>query len=188
MLFSGNFSFNFNIFFLLCPTIFDIFFWYAVFAGIVMLILGGQIALIGKYVALAGVVGLVLTQGRAKKGIFNKLISGVLSLYGITGYFSDILSYSRVLALCLATGVIAMVVNIMGTMAGLDNIVGILLLVFVFLLGHTFNLAMSLLGAYVHTSRLQYVEFFGKFYEGGGRKFSPLRMRTKYNWFTSTDK
>lgn len=161
-------------------AVFDVFFWYAVFAGILMLILGGSFVEIGKYTALAGVVGLILTQGRAKKGIFNKLISGVLSLYGITGYFSDILSYTRVLALCLSTGVIAMVVNIMGTMAGVDNVVGLLLLAVVFVLGHGFNLAMSLLGAYVHTSRLQYVEFFGKFYSGGGKEFMPFKVKNQY--------
>ena len=91
-------------------------------------------------------------------------------LYNITGWLSDALSYSRLLALGLATGVIASVFNQMGSMLG-GGIVGAVIFIIVFLIGHTFNLAINLLGAYVHTCRLQYVEFFGKFYEGGGKTF-----------------
>ena len=89
------------------------------------------------------------------------------------------LSYSRLLALGLATGVIASVVNSMGSMIG-DGPVGIIVFIIVFIVGHTLNLAINLLGAYVHTNRLQYVEFFGKFYEGGGRAFNPFTLKTKY--------
>ena len=89
------------------------------------------------------------------------------------------MSYSRLLALGLATGVIAQVVNQMGSMMG-NSVFGIILFVLVFLVGHTLNLAINLLGAYVHTCRLQYVEFFGKFYEGTGRAFRPFRNETKY--------
>ena len=89
------------------------------------------------------------------------------------------LSYSRLLALGLATGVIASVVNQMGSMAG-KGIFGAIVFIIVFIIGHVFNLAINLLGAYVHTNRLQYVEFFGKFSEGGGREFHPLRADTKY--------
>ena len=92
---------------------------------------------------------------------------------------SDVLSYSRLLALGLATGVIASVINQMGSMAG-SGIFGAIIFIIVFIFGHLFNLAINLLGAYVHTCRLQYVEFFGKFYEGGGRPFIPFRQDTKY--------
>ena len=97
----------------------------------------------------------------------------------MTGWLSDLLSYSRLLALGLATGVIASVVNQMGSMFG-NSVFGVLLFLAVFVVGHTFNLAINLLGAYVHTCRLQYVEFFGKFYEGGGKAFAPFALNTKY--------
>ena len=97
----------------------------------------------------------------------------------MTGWLSDVLSYSRLLALGLATGVIASVVNQMGSMFG-DGILGAIIFILVFIVGHALNLAINLLGAYVHTNRLQYVEFFGKFYEGGGKPFEPFFANTKY--------
>ena len=166
-------------------ALFDVGFWYFVLVGLVIFA-GGQMVIgsavmasIGKWLAIAGAVGLVLTQGRDKKNPIMKLMSGILSLYDITGYFSDLLSYSRIMALGLATGVIAQVVNTMGTLPG-ANIIGAVVFVAVFLLGHVLNLAINALGSYVHTSRLQYVEFFGKFFEGGGQPFRPLKPATKY--------
>ena len=140
----------------------------------------GILTAIGKYVALAGVVLIVLTAGRSSKNIFARLGLGLYSLYNTAaGYFSDILSYSRLLALGLATGSIAGVINLMGSMV--DNIVlKAIVMTVVFLVGHPLNMAINLLGAYVHTNRLQFVEFFSKFYEGGGRAFSPLKANTKY--------
>ena len=92
---------------------------------------------------------------------------------------SDVLSYSRLLALGLATGVIASVINTVATLFGF-NIFGILIFIVVFLVGHLFNILINCLGAYVHSSRLQYVEFFGKFYEGGGIPYKPFKINTKY--------
>ena len=132
-----------------------------------------------KVISAVGAVGLVLTQGRSKKNIFGKLTSGILSLYDVTGYLSDVLSYSRILALGLATGVIAMVINTMAKMLG-GGIIGYVLMAVALIIGHVFNIAINALGAYVHSSRLQYVEFFGKFYEGGGRTFNPFMVKTKY--------
>ena len=166
-------------------ALFDVGFWYFVLVGLVIFA-GGQMVIgstlmasIGKWLAIAGAVGLVLTQGRDKKNPIMKLMSGILSLYDITGYFSDLLSYSRIMALGLATGVIAQVVNTMGTLPG-RSIIGAVLFVVIFLFGHVLNLAINALGSHVHTSRLQYVEFFGKFFEGGGQAFRPLRPATKY--------
>ncbi|MDD4422635.1 MAG: V-type ATP synthase subunit I, partial [Eubacteriales bacterium] len=133
-----------------------------------------------KYLALAGAVLIILTSGRSSKSIFGRFGMGLYGLYGVaSGYLSDFLSYSRLLALGLATGSIAGVVNMMGAMPSNPVIKGITLTV-VFLLGHPLNMAINLLGAYVHTNRLQFVEFFSKFYEGGGRAFCPLKADTKY--------
>ena len=122
-------------------ALFDVGFWYFVLVGLVIFA-GGQMVIgsvvmasFGKWLAIAGAVGLVLTQGRDKKNPIMKLMSGILSLYDITGYFSDLLSYSRIMALGLATGVIAQVVNTMGTLPG-ANIIGAVVFVLVFLLGN----------------------------------------------------
>ncbi|HHW30841.1 MAG TPA: V-type ATP synthase subunit I [Clostridiaceae bacterium] len=164
---------------LIKDAIFDIGFWYIFLIGIGLLFAGGTIATVGKYMAIVGAILLVLTQGRSKKGIISKFFAGVLSLYNSVGYMSDVLSYSRLLALGLATGVVGSVINAMGTLLGF-NIFGILMLIIVFTVGHLFNIAINALGAYVHASRLQYVEFFGKFYEGGGKPYDPFKIKTKY--------
>ena len=132
-----------------------------------------------KWMAIIGAVGIVLMSGRANKNFGVRIALGAYDLYGMTSWLSDVLSYSRLLALGLATGVIASVVNQMGSMGG-RSIIGVILFIVVFLIGHTFNIGINLLGAYVHTCRLQYVEFFGKFYEGGGKAFEPFTLKTKY--------
>ena len=165
-------------------ALFDIGFWYGFIIGIALWLFGNSIipgsGSVGKWMTIIFAIGLILTQGRDKKNILSKLTSGVMSLYDITGYLSDILSYSRLLALGLATGVISSVLSILGSMGG-RNFFGILLFFVVFLIGHTLNFAINALGAFVHAARLQYVEFFGKFYEGGGESFNPLIKKTKYN-------
>ena len=135
---------------------------------------------IGGYVALVGVVLLVLTGGRTSKNIFARFFGGLYSVYNIaTGYLGDILSYSRLLALGLATGSIAGVFNLIVTMPSNPVVKGVMLAT-VGVAAHVANLAINLLGAYVHTDRLQFVEFFSKFYEGGGRGFAPLKANTKH--------
>lgn len=135
---------------------------------------------IGLYMLIAGVIILVLTAGRTSRSIFGKFFGGLYALYNTaTGYFGDILSYSRLLALGLATGSIASVINLIGTMPE-NKIVKLIALIIVFVVGHIANLAINLLGAYVHTDRLQFVELFSKFYTGGGREFAPLTVNTKY--------
>ena len=130
-------------------------------------------------VAAAAAVGIVLTAGRESRNWFKRIAKGLYGLYNLSGYLSDILSYSRLLALGLATGVIATVINQMGAMGG-RTIGGAILFIIVFLVGHSVNIGINLLGAYVHTNRLSFVEFFGKFYEGGGSEFTPLGVHTKY--------
>lgn len=143
--------------------------------------LSPSIGSIFGWVALAGAVLLVLTSGNAKNPL-AAIGLGFYALYNtITGYLSDLLSYSRLLALGLATGVIGTVINQMGSMV--PGVIGVVVFILVFVFGHLANLGINALGAYVHTNRLQYVEFFGKFYEGGGRAFNPFAAHTKYYKF-----
>ena len=172
----------------------DVIFWYMLLLGLIGLLIpssmfagiaGKQIVFpaalnaAAKWSAILGAVGIVLFSGRSSKNPALRIALGAYDLYNITGWLSDVLSYSRLLALGLATGVIASVVNQMGSMGG-KSIGGIILFIVVFVIGHVFNMAINLLGAYVHTCRLQYVEFFGKFYEGGGKPFEPFKLKTKY--------
>ncbi len=145
-------------------------------------------AAVGKYLLMAGAALIVLTAGRSTRNIAGKLGGGLYGLYNIgAGYMGDILSYSRLLALGLSTGVVASVVNVLGTISSNLVVKGIML-VFVFIFGHTVNIAVNLIGSYVHTNRLQFVEFFSKFYEGGGRAFTPLKANTKYYRFKEETK
>ncbi len=133
---------------------------------------------IGAGIAIACAVGLVLTQGRNKKGV-GKVVGGLASLYDVTSYISDLLSYSRLLALGLTTGVMAQVFNMLATMFG-TGIVGSIFMVIILIVGHAINIGLNALGSYVHTMRLQYVEMFSKFYEGGGEEFEPFSLKSKY--------
>ena len=135
---------------------------------------------IGKYVLVAGAVFMILTQGRGKKNIIGKIFGGISSLYNVVGFMSDVLSYSRLLALGLATGIIAAIINQMSAMFNIHWIIKLLLMTIILLIGHVINFAINALGAYVHSCRLQYLEFFGKFFTGGGQAFKPLKANTKY--------
>ncbi len=152
----------------------------------IILFLGAGIALFFRTVGLIlvgiGLLLLITTQGRHSKNPIMKIFGGFASLYDIVGYISDLLSYSRILALGLASMVIASVFNILGTMPG-PSVGGVIFFVVIFLIGHLLNMAINMLGTFVHTSRLQYIEFFGKFYEDGGRPFEPLTSKSKYVTF-----
>ena len=158
----------------------DRFSWVLLISGGIMLMLGGIIGTVGTYMALAGAAILLFTQGRHKKGVLKKIVGGLSSLYGVTGYLGDILSYCRIFGMGLATTVIAMVFN---TIAGLlmDSAILYVFGLVVLTVGHVFNIAINTLGAFVHTARLQYIEFFNKFYEGDGRTFNPLTLRTRHH-------
>jgi V/A-type H+-transporting ATPase subunit I len=99
-------------------ALFDVGFWVTLLIGLPLLAVGGAVGEAGKWISIISAAGLVLTQGRSEKNIIKKLFSGILSLYGITGYASDVLSYSRILALGLSTGVIASVFNKLGSLMG----------------------------------------------------------------------
>ena len=160
--------------------------WLLLISGILLYIIANTIGslaeyeIITKYIILAGLLSLVITQGRSNKNIILKAAGGVLSLYDLIGYFSDILSYSRLFALGLSTAVLAVVVNNFVMLFKDIPIVGIIVAALVFILGHLFNMVISGMGAFIHSTRLQYVEFFTKFYEGGGTPFKPFKVITKY--------
>ena len=127
-------------------------------------------------VLIVGLVMLFYGGSRSSKGVFGKILSVFVTLYNqATGWFGDILSYSRIMALMLAGSVIATVFNTIGAIA--NNLVVFFI---IFLVGHALNFGLNLLGCYVHDLRLQCLEFFGKFYEDGGRPFAPLDIKTKY--------
>ncbi|MDR2650480.1 MAG: V-type ATP synthase subunit I [Clostridiales bacterium] len=131
------------------------------------------------WLSVLSMAGIALTAGRESKGA-ARYISGLYGLYNtLAGWLADTLSYSRLLALGLATSVIASVMNQLGSMAG-GGVLGFILFILVFIVGQSMNLGINVLGAYVHSNRLAYVEFFGKFYEGGGRKFQPFSVHTKH--------
>ena len=160
----------------------NIILWYATIIGLILWLAGSSIGpaatTVGKYMSIIAIVGLALTGGRDRKG-FGKIMGGFSNVYDITSWLSDIMSYARIMALGLATGAIAQVVNTIGTLAG-GGVKGAILFIVVFLLGHTLNFGINVIGAFIHSARLQFVEFFGKFYEDGGDAFAPLKKNTKY--------
>ncbi len=158
-------------------AILDIGAYWLLFGGVALLVLMPSV---GLWVTLAAVAVIVLTHGRSEKNIVMKLLKGLLGLYDLINYVADLLSYSRILALGLAAGIIGQVVNILGTMGG-ATVVGFIALVVAFAIGHLLNLAINVLGTFVHTSRLQYIEFFGKFYEDGGIPFDPAEPSEKFS-------
>lgn len=148
--------------------------WWAFFASIGLVAAGFP-----GWCILLGCLLLVATQGRSKRGLLGKILGGVASLYDVTAWLSDILSYARLMALMLATSVIASVMNTLGTLGG-PSVLGIILFIVVFFVGHTFNIGVNVIGTYVHAARLQYLEFYGKFFEEGGVAFQPLAYQTKF--------
>ena len=129
---------------------------------------------------VVGMVGIVLTNGRDAKTLGGKLISGLYSLYGITNYVGDIVSYSRLMALGLAGASIGVAFNMMIDMVSGMGFISVILGSIIFMIGHTFNLLISGLSSYVHAARLTYVEFFGKFFVGGGKAFKPFTVSPTY--------
>jgi len=167
---------------------FDVGSWILILLGVVFVATGAVlkirfVLIFGTALVISGAAVIILTKGRDKKNPVARFFSGILGLYDITGLVSDALSYSRLMALGLSTGVIASVVNMMASLTGGKGL-GIIVFTIVFITGHGLNFAINMLGAYVHTNRLQYVEFFSKFYEGGGSAFRPLKLNTKYYEFT----
>lgn len=165
-------------------AVFDNGCWLLVFLGIGLFMIPA-IKVVGIVLIAVGVLGILFMKGRAKKNPVSRIVSGLGELYQITSYLSDVLSYARLFALGIATGVIGSVYNMLGTMLMssenivlqiVGTIIGIALLCFL----HVFNLAINTLGTFVHCARLQYIEFYGKFYEAGGKPFRPLGYNTRH--------
>ena len=165
-------------------AIFDVFTWWVIFAGIAVFAAAGSSLVLaaGGVLLVAGallrasypfergiVAGLLLGLSSAVVGLFATLYNNV------TGYFGDILSYSRLMVMMLAGSVIGSIFNLLGSMPG-----NVFIFAVIFVVGHVFNMGLNIIGTYVHTSRLQYLEYFGKFYREGGRPFRPLNFTTNY--------
>ena len=139
---------------------------------------------IGMYVMVAGLAMILFLKGIGEKTVFAWLIKGLGGLYSLISFASDLLSYSRILALGLVASVIAQVINMLTSM-GSSGPLGFIFMLIIMILGHGLNLAINLLGTFVHAARLQYIEFFGKFYEDGGESFKPALPAEEYSEDTS---
>lgn len=155
---------------------------WVIFLGAAIMVLGSGLVLglgivktVGLVVLIAGALALFYGGTRGKKG-FGKVTSIFGTLYNeLTGWFGDLLSYSRIMALMLAGSVIGQVFNTIASMFG-----NIILFIIIFIIGHALNFGLNLLGCYVHDLRLQCLEYFGKFYVDGGRPFKPMKVKSKY--------
>ena len=144
--------------------------WWIVFAGLALAVLG-----VTNVVIILGGVMVLVGSGWNAKG-FGKVTAVFGSLYNhVTGYFGDILSYSRLMALMLAGSVIAQVFNTLGAIPG-----NLVIFFIISMAGNALNFALNLLGCYVHDLRLQCLEYFGKFYQDGGKPFRPMAVNTRY--------
>lgn len=165
---------------------YDVFLWYLTLTSVILLILSGKfvfsplVKTIISVCAALGMLGIVAFSARDAKTLAGRIGGGLYSLYGITSYIGDFVSYLRLMALGLAGGFIAVAINIIMKKLAETGFVGLIFGIVIFAFGQTFNVFLSLLSAYVHTSRLTYVEFFSKFYEGGGKAFKNFRSESQY--------
>lgn len=163
---------------------FDVGSWVITLLSIAGIGAGGMLNLpilktICSFLAVAGALLIVFTQGRAANTIGGKIGQGLYELYGITNYLGDLVSYTRLMAIGLSGGSIAGAINMIIKM--IPGPIGVFILgPLLFVIFQTVNLLLSLLSGYVHTLRLTYVEYFSKFYDGGGRPFKPFEGENKY--------
>ncbi|OQB23641.1 MAG: V-type ATP synthase subunit I [Firmicutes bacterium ADurb.Bin182] len=168
-------------------AVFDNLSWIFIVVGLILFGLAPAVKTLGIGMAASGGVLVLLFAGRERNNILKRAIKGAGSLYNVTAYLSDMLSYARVFALGLSTGVIGNVLNTLGGMLYNSFGSGLIMQGIAFLITaalmvglHLFSLGINVLGSFIHCARLQYVEFYGKFYEAGGIPFTPLGYRTKH--------
>ncbi len=169
-------------------AIFDSLFIFVLFGGLACIALDmllkpkAPLITVGLALIIVSLVGILCTAGRHNKGVLSKIMGGFSGLYGLVNLLSDLLSYARLFGLGLASGAIGLAFNTLGSLfftmpvPVLGYVIGFIILIPL----HAFNLGIGVLGAYVHNARLQFLEFYGKFYEGDGRMFSPMGEKTKY--------
>lgn len=130
--------------------------------------------------ALLPLVALEIFRFKHAKQALGKIAWGLYNVYGISNYLGVLLSYVRLMALGMVTGVIAIAINKIAWMVTGIPVLGIFLVIIVLVPAHLFNLIINTLGGFIHTMRLQYIEFFGRFYSGGSKPFKPFRLETDY--------
>jgi len=143
-------------------------------------VLGNFFTAFGLIMFLSGIGTLFFFSGRKSKSFLGRFGKGAFELYGLIQLFGDVLSYTRLLALGLATSVIATVVNTIAKMFSGVPLIGPILAIIILIVGHLGNIGINCLSGFIHTARLQFVEFFGKFYQGGGKSFTPFKQEGKY--------
>ena len=170
--------------------VFDVVFVYVLYTGFALTLLpfapgikldGMEwLTSLGNKLLIVGIVLMLLTQGRKSPKLFGKIFGGVGKLYDLISFLSDCLSYTRLVALGLASAIIGDIVNTLSMSMGGNIVVRIIAGSLIIIVGHTINIGLNVLGAFVHSCRLQYLEFFGKFLEGGGEPFRPFLAKTRY--------
>lgn len=174
----------------IASALYDGVFWLTYLSSLIVMALmlatgGSQVVIwIAATIFVLSAIGLVMTQGREEKTLAGRIINGVISLYGIMGtygttsFIGDVISYSRLMALGMTTSVVGMSFNIIAGMVKDVPYVGWVLFFAVAIFGHLFNFAMSIMSAFVHSARLILLEWFGRFYEGGGIPFRPYGFQS----------
>lgn len=164
----------------------DVFTWYFAVGGILVILFGEMIGIppvgrtIATVLAVLGLLGIWIFSARDEKSVAGRLAWGLYNVYGMSSWIGDLVSFTRIAALSMSGGFIGYAVNLISKMLFGGGVIGIVPGLLVILIFHPFNIFLSCLSAYVHSLRLIYVEFFGKFYEGGGTLFQRMRAESKY--------